>query len=80
MTVMSAHKITVFHDSGEENYDDDVDDEKNDFGGSMGLPVEFDLINKSNRVRTTDAFWRTARVLVFETSLKRLLNGIVSCS
>ena len=26
--------------------------------------------NKSNRVRTTDAFWLTARVLVFESSSK----------
>ena len=27
-------------------------------------------INKSNRVRTTDAFWRSARVLVSELSFK----------
>ena len=27
-------------------------------------------LNKSNRVRTTDAFWLTARVLVFELPLK----------
>ena len=26
--------------------------------------------NKSNRVRTTDAFWQTARVLVFKSSFK----------
>ena len=35
-------------------------------------------LNESNRVWTTDAFWRTAHV--FESSLNRLLNGIVSCS
>ena len=28
------------------------------------------LYNKSNRVRTTDAFWRTARVLVLKLSIK----------
>ena len=34
------------------------------------------LKNKSNRVRTTDAFWRSARILVL--SLNCLFNGIVS--
>ena len=32
--------------------------------------LTFIFLNESNRVRTTDAFWRTARVIVFETSFE----------
>ena len=39
---------------------------------------EFDHlpINKSNKVGTTDAFWRTVRVLVIESEIQLVCDGL----